>query len=148
MPSDSENVALGPDARFDLDGVPFAVISGTYRDTGDRAEVSDSESGRFKENRVGMRELEVTLEAQYDTEVGFYDGAPFRLRPDDRHQFILYPFGRGRPDLIWTCPRLRIVSADGNAVVQGSRPQTLRFTGVSDGLYTRPGAFAPTPPEA
>lgn len=149
MPVDSENVPLGPDARFDLAGNPFRVISGSYRDAGEGPQnVSDSETGRFIQNRVGMRNLEVTLECQYDTEQNFYDGAPFSLRPDDRHAFTLYPFGRSRPDLVWDVPRLRIISADGSAVVHGSRPQNLRFTAVSDGPYTRPGAPAAAPPEA
>lgn len=132
----SDFVAIGAEANLDINGVAFDTVSGSYRDAADRVEVTGTEDTLAKRHRTGCFAFEANFEAQVDSNQTYFLG-PMLLVKGNRVIVKFYPFGRvdGRA---YNIPLFLITDTDGSWVVQGSRPQVLRFSGVSDGNYSIP----------
>ena len=158
-PTLSDRLALGPNAKIDMQvapagtWLPFSVIEGSYSVMGQKSDVTDSENAGQTSNAVGLETFSLTATIQLDAVgVAGQRFAIVQITPNNLVGLTLYPWGRAVTTLstggiaYYFIPAFRITGCDGTFVVQGSRPQTLRFSGESDnngGNYLVPGDFLP-----
>jgi hypothetical protein len=150
-------VVLGPDAQVFV-GVAgtnanfgeWAVIEGSYRDTGDDADTTDSFNIGTKHSKTGLTEFSCDITMQHQSDVNEFAGpttaggnaTSLGMTVGSFIYLTLYPLGPilangaatgASPYLV---PFFRIRSWEGSFRVKGSEPETVRFSGVSSGGYT------------
>jgi hypothetical protein len=132
-------VSLGPDAKVLINTVPFAVISGTYREVADEVDNTDTENFGVKRVKTGLRQMEIELEAQLSEDLNPH-WSVHNLRPDSGNwvDLQLKPHGDGAPDW-YLIRRFRLSRWEASFRVSGSEAQRISFSGKSDGPYHRPG---------
>jgi len=159
---------LGPEAKVDIYSPAYAitpifygVVSCRYREPGDGQEVTDSEStvdnitdamtavigtGPYlkKHHKVGNKHFECVLEAELQEDIIqilFRQGASLLgLVTGSCVQMVIWPGGRSAGATVrWKIPQFKIANYDGDAVIRGSPPQRISFSGISNGNYFRPG---------
>lgn len=136
----SDFVTLGPDARMQVNGIMFAVVSGRYSERGDEVDNTDSETAVDGTRCVetGLNQFSLSATAQKSTDVTPHV-APLSLRPQRgvTVSIVLYPNGIG--GLTFIVPQFKVIDYEGDWTVDGSRAQTIAFNGKSTHGYSVEG---------
>lgn len=128
----ADNVALGPDAQVKVNSIVFAVTSGSYRKTAQRAETTDSENDGHVTVKAGLKSFSCDLECQHATDLSPHI-SPLNLTAGQTIKLELFPFGIevGR---YYFASKFVIFEDSGDFRAQGSEPQKLRVRGESNGI--------------
>lgn len=138
MANSADFVRLGPEAKVDIQDIPFAVVSGDYAVRRDVPKRTDTESVGIRRKASPLRELEANLELQQSDDGG-YHAAPLDLTTGDSVSIKIWPAGRGDAAGPVQADQFVVSSFSGNFQVEGSPVQKVRISGASDGAIFLPG---------
>jgi len=138
MANSADFVRLGPEAKVDLAGLPFACTGGDYEVIRDVVKRTDTESLAVRSKASTLRQIRVNLRLQQSDDGG-YHAAPLSLTTGESVPCDIWPAGRGDPAGPVSIPDLIVGSFQSSFEVQGSAVQSVRISGESDNSFDLPG---------
>lgn len=126
-------IVLGHESKIKINNVAFAVRRGRVRVVADEHETGDTESGDFKRQKGGRRQLEAELEFYEDTNIKLHS-APLNLIDGQRIDLKVYD--RGLLKEPYSSPNFVLSHVE--IGIDVNNPNNGSFAGKSDGAFTVP----------